>query len=129
MDYLTQAQNEVQAYFDTHHIPTYFYQRLFGELVKVWGMNLVAPCDTGDSYQYQIDEYLALMAGTAGWNVAIKESCCQCDMINMYEYYSDLNWIQSDIFDGIITDNMIKILFSENVGNEYYRYRLRKENN
>ena len=129
MDYLTDASNEVQAYFATHDIPTYFYQCLFGELVKVWGMNLVAPCDTGDSYQDQIDEYLALTAGTAGWNVAIKESCGQCDMIDMYEYYSDLDWIQSDIFDGIITDNMIKILFSENVGNEYYCYRLRKENN
>ena len=124
---LKDVENDINAYFATHNIPTYFYQCLFGECVKIWGMNLVAPCDTGDSYQDQISEYLALTAGTAGWNVAFYQACVQCDMVDMYEYYSELDWIQSDIFDGVIVDNMIKILFSENVGHDYYCYRLRKE--
>lgn len=126
MDYLEDVSNKVKSYFETHSIPTYFYQCLFGELIKIWGINLVAPYDTGDTYETQIDERIAMMTGTGGWNVSFKAACEQCDMIEINDYYRNLDWIESDIFDGIITDNMVKILFSENVGHDYYHYRLRK---
>ena len=129
MDYLDEIENEVQAYFATHYIPTYFYQCLFGELIKIWGINLVTPYYIGDTYEKQIDEHIAMITGTGGWNVAFKSACEQCDMMDVNEYYKKLDWIESDIFDGIIADNMVKILFSENVGHDWYHYRLRKENN
>lgn len=129
MDYLTDASNEVQSYFATHDIPTYFYQCLFGELVKIFGMNFVAPCDTGDSYKDQISEYLTLTSGSGGWDLAFSETCRQCDMYDMYEYYSDLDWVRSDIFDGYIVDSLVDALFACENNTEYYKFKMSKENN
>lgn len=42
-DYLTDAQNDIEAYFETHEIPNYFYQCLFGELIKIWGVSPLIP--------------------------------------------------------------------------------------
>jgi hypothetical protein len=128
MDYLTDASNEVQTYFTTHHIPTYFYQCLFGELVKIFGINLVLYCDTGDSHKDQIDEHLTLLAGSGGWNTAFIEACDQCGLTDMYKYYLELDWVRSDIFDGVIVDNMINVLFDDKVGYDYYNFKFQKEN-
>lgn len=145
MDYLDEISNEVQDYFTTHHIPTYFYQCLFGELVKIWGASMITPdkdylaepdddgnliASSWDDYSYKdhIDYYLTMQGGTGGWFIAFKEACAQCDLIDMYEYYKSLDWMHGDVFDDIIADNMVKILFSENVGHDYYRYVLRKNN-
>ena len=87
MDYLDEIENKSQSYFTTHHRPTYFYQCLFGELVKIWGINLVQPDQTADSYKDQLDEYLALTTGTAGWHLAFKEACAECDLMDVYDYY------------------------------------------
>ena len=145
MDYLDEIENEVQAYFATHHIPTYFYQCFFGELVKIWGASMIVPdknyCaeydddlnmieESWDNYSYenQIGYCLAMSCGTAGWNFAFKEACAQCDLMDVYEYYAELDWRHSDIFDEVIVVTMTKILFSENVGHDYYHYMFRKNN-
>lgn len=144
-DYLTDAQNEVQAYFATHNIPTYFYQCLFGELVKIWGARMITPdkdylaepdddgniiASSWDGYSYrdQIDYHLTMQGGTGGWFLAFKEACAQCDLIDMSEYYKGLDWVHSDIFDGVIAENMINILFDGNVDHDYYKFRFQKEN-
>lgn len=146
MDYLDEIENEVQTYFSTHHIPTYFYQCFFGELVKVWGASIIVPDknyraeydddfniieESWDDYSYkdQIDYCLAMAGGTGGWFIAFKEACTQCDLMDMYEHYAGLDWRHSDIFDGIIVDNMVNILFDNNVCHDYYKFRFQKEKN
>lgn len=144
-DYLTDAQNDIKTYFETHDIPTYFYQCLFGEIVKVWGAKFLIPNkyydaeydDDGNiiesyednySYKEQLGFFLTCQGGTSGWHEAFKEACQQCDMMDMYNDYYHLCWVRSDIFDGYIADNMLDTLFGNTDHNDYYRFKMKKEN-
>ena len=133
-DYLLDAHNGIKTYFENHYIPTYFYQCFFGELVKVWGVQFLIP-DTDDwtnnedeySYKNQLEEYLANIGGTAGWYEAFKEACKQCDLVDILDDYSKMNWVYSDIFDGYIADKMLSVLFNDTHRNDYYGFIMGKE--
>ena len=144
-DYLTDAKNDIETYFETHNIPIYFYQCLFGELVKIWGGNFLIPDkyydaqydDDGNliepkegtySYRDQIDFYLIGLGGTGGWSTAFKEACDQCGLMDIYDDYAHMNWVYSDIFDGYIADRMLEVLFDDTRHNDYYRFKMQKEN-
>ena len=143
MDYLDIAQNKIDAYFREHKIPDRFYQCFFGEFVKVFGTNILIPDKTylseydddgniinsnEDSYSYkdQIEYYLVVFGGTAGWNIAFKESCKQCGLLDIYKDYSNLDWVESDTFDGYIADETLNIVFSDDINN-YYKFKLNYE--
>ena len=143
-DYLTDVHNDIQTYFETHEIPSYFLNCFFGELIKVWGVYPLIPdngylmdYDDDDhvllvsekeySYEDQISWFLTNEGGTAGWHLAFKEACEQCDMMNLYEYYRLLDWIRSDYFDGFIADKMVKVLFGEGTSSDWYFFKVRKE--
>ena len=137
-DYLTDAHNDIKAYFETHDIPTRFYQCFFGELVKVWGIKFLIPdtaylyCDEEDdatySYKGQIGFFLTNQGGTVGWNLAFKEACDQCGLMDIYDDYSRFCWVRSDTFDGYIADKMLEALFDDTRHNDYYRFKIQKEN-
>ena len=146
MDYLDIAQNKIDTYFREHKIPDHFYQCFFGEFVKVFGTNILTPDktylseydDDGNiinsnegsySYKDQIEYYLDVFGGTAGWNIAFKESCKQCGLLDIYKDYSNFDWVESDIFDGYIAEKTLNIIFSNDVENSYYKFILAKENN
>ncbi len=143
-DYLTDAQNDIKAYFESHDIPNYFYQCFFGELVKISGSKLIVPDpsyldeydDDGNiipsktddySYRDQLDYSLTFMGGTAGWHMAFKEACTQCKLTQLYQDYQDMDWVRSDIFDGYIADKTLDVVFANNKS-EYYFFKT-KENN
>lgn len=144
-DYLTDAQNDIKTYFETHDIPTYFYKCLFGELVKVYGLafvspdphynaeydddgNMVTSCEDEYSYRDQLDFTLAFMTGTGGWGLALKQSCGQCGLMDIYDDYTNMDWIYSDIFDGYIADKMLEVIFNDSNRQDYYRFKMQKEN-
>ena len=144
MDYLTEAHDDIQAYFKSHEIPTYFYQCLFGELVKVWGVkflipdkyydaqyddndNLIEYADDKYSYKDQLDFYFTCFSGTGGWGVAFNEACDQCDLSWLHQDYRQMDWVRSDIFDEYIVDAMIEMLFAEDANSDYYFFKVRKE--
>ena len=143
-DYLTDAQNDIKTYFETHDIPTCFYQCFFGEMVKVWGIKFLTPDKYYDaeydedgnmtdsyedaySYKEQIDNTLNCLGGTGGWNLAFKEACRQCDLMDIYEDYSKMDWVRSDIFDGYIAEETMKMLFADLYSNDYYMFKIHKE--
>ena len=143
MDYLDIAQNKIDAYFREHKIPDYFYQYFFGEFVKVFGTNILIPDKTylseydddgniinsnEDNYSYkeQLGYYLNMLGGNSGWDIALKESCKQCGLMDVYQYYSNLNWVESDTFDGYIADETLNIVFSDDINN-YYKFKLNYE--
>lgn len=125
-DYLTDAENDIKDYFATHYIPINLYQCFFGELVKVFGVGFLIP-DDDYSYREQLSLYLDNIGGTAGWNVAFKEACDQCGLMDLYDGYSHIDWVRSDIFDGYIADNMLKVLFDDTKHNDYYQFKMQKE--
>lgn len=144
-DYLTDAQNDIEAYFESHKLPNYFYQCFFGELVKMFGTSLIAPDPSylaeyddedniipGDendySYRDQLDYSLTCLGGTGGWYTAFKEACAQCELTQLYQDYQNMDWVRSDIFDGYIADYTLDVMFAEDKTGDYYFYKV-KENN
>ena len=125
-DYLTDAQNDIKTYFETHDIPTYFYQCFFGELVKVFGAKFLIP-DDDYSYTEQLELYLNNLGGTGGWYEAFKEACNQCGLTDILNDYSNMNWVYSDTFDGYIADKMVEVIFNDTHRNDYYRFKMQKE--
>lgn len=137
-DYLEKANNDIQHYFEKHNPPIYFYYCFFGELVKVFRTEFLIPDKNYDaeyddasnlipnnndfSYRDQIDYFLAVNGGTSGWFYAFNVACTQCDLKEMLNYYKNLDWVRSDIFDGVITDNMIEILFNSSIKPNYYHF-------
>ena len=143
-DYLTDAENDIKAYFETHDIPIYFYQCFFGELVKIWGITFLIPNvyydaaydDDGNrieyddelySYKEQVEYYVCSLGGTGGWYEAFKEACKQCGLVDILDDYEKMNWIYSDIFDGYIADKMVEVLFDDTHRNDYYKFKMQKE--
>lgn len=130
-DYLTDAENDIKTYFETHEIPNYFYQCLFAELIKVFGIHFLVPDrdylaeydDEGNvlpsnnddySYKDQIAYYLTMISGTFGWTDAFHQSCEQCKLPQLLQDYHGTDWVRGDIFDGYIVDKMVEALFDEN---------------
>lgn len=139
--YLDIAQNKIDAYFREHKIPDYFYQCLFGEFVKVFGTNILIPDKTylseydddgnlissnedGYSYKDQLEYYLTMLGGIAGWNMAFKESCKQCGLMDIYKDYCHFDWVESDMFDGYIAEKTLNVVFSNDVEDSYYKFKL-----
>lgn len=125
-DYLTDAENDIKTYFETHDIPIYFYQCFFGELIKVFGIKFLIP-DDDYSCREQLELHLNNLGGTGGWYEAFKEACKQCDLMDMHEDYRKFCWVRSDIFDGYIADRMLEVLFDDACRNDYYRFKMQKE--
>lgn len=125
-DYLTDAQNDIKVYFETHDIPTYFYQCLFGELIKVFGARLLIP-DDDYSYREQLELHLNNLGGTGGWYEAFSVTCDQCGLMDIWDDYSGMNWVYSDTFDGYIADKMLEVIFDDTHHNDYYKFKMQKE--
>lgn len=127
-DYYSNVETDIEAYLISHNIPICFYYYLFGELIKTFGEEILIPDmdylaeydDNGNkigssnddySYRDQIEYNLVCMSGTAGWAHAFKASCEHCNCMWLWEDYSKMDWIYSDIFDGHICDATVDILF------------------
>ena len=146
MDYISNSKDKILTYFKTHKIPNYFYLCFFGELIKMFGANILIPDkgylaeydDDGNiisnneedySYKDQLDYCFTMLGGTSGWNLALKEACIQCGLMDFYLDYSKFDWVESDLCDAYITEEMWNIIFSNDVTNSYYKFILVKVNN
>ena len=106
------------------HIPDYFYYAMAGELVSIFGPEILN----------KEKEYYDLDSGTGGWEEAFKATCYKLDMDWLLDYYKTLEWFDSDIFDDIIESNIIdnfcKKNHQEDYANCYYKYLIgRSEKN
>ena len=92
-------------------IPEYFYESLWGELVSVFGSSVIeitgyTPDEKEESFKPIYG--LAYCTSTSGWNVAVWATCRKLDLMPVYEYYDGLGWIESDLFDGEIEEEIIQ---------------------
>lgn len=140
MNYISNAKDKIRTYFKNHKLPNYFYLCFFGELIKMFGANIIIPDkdylaeydDDGNiissneedySYKDQLDCYFNAFAGTYGWNLALKEACAQCGLMDFYLDYSKFDWVESDLCDEYITEEMWNIIFSNDAISSYYRFK------
>lgn len=129
-DYLSEQQSLVEAYLVEHPLPTYFYQCLFGELVKICGTSLTNPeqiyFDEYEDYTYEqlVACFLTNYCCTEGWHLALKETCAQCNTEWLIRDYEKFDLLFSDIFDGYIADRLISVIFDDTAHNDYYFYKI-----
>ena len=101
-------------------IPDYFYYAMAGELVSVFGPDVL-------KYEEEIDDYY-LFSSTTGWGLAFKMTCKKLDMDWLWEYWRTLEWYDSDIFDGEIETEIIERFCKKDHGKDgancYYDYLL-----
>ena len=96
-------------------IPEYFYPAFSGELVSVFGPNILTKSDVGDSQLLDV-------SGTNGWNYALKMACHKLNLNWLLNWYDELKWYDSDDFDYKLVELIFyKFLNAESqTANPYY---------
>lgn len=110
------------------NIPDYFYIAMVGELVSIFGPSVLAYDDCQENGCDECD--LVCHEGTSGWVAALEATCEKLDMMWLLTYWHGLDWIESDLFDAEIGDEIIRWLASEHEeherANAYYHYCLKR---
>lgn len=101
-------------------IPDAFYLALGGECISIFGIPEILSYDEDGIF------LLNYYGSTTGWDRAIKTTCKKLDMQWLYEYYSSLEWYESDLFDDEIVDE-VESCFTKGDSNAYYEYLINKE--
>lgn len=79
-------------------IPDEFWNNFRHELYMICGLSLCEEVSFTSLYN----------GGTGSWTVAIYNACKKSNCQSLFDYYRSLEWYDSDIFDGIIADELIK---------------------
>ena len=88
-------------------IPEYFYPAFAGELVSVFGPNILTRSNIKESQ-------LLDASGTSGWNAALKMTCHKLNLNWLLNWYDELEWYDSDDFDY----KLVKLIFSKFIKRE-----------
>lgn len=98
-------------------LPEAFYACFYGELYAVSGMDIFQ-VDPDCEACRAIDYY----TGTSGWNVALWSTCKRLGLMDFYKWYAGLRWYESDEFDSVLSDELIKKIEDSEAGakNAYY---------
>ena len=99
------------------NIPDYFYPAFAGELVSVFGSEILDPSETGEVPLFYI-------SGTTGWNAALRMTCKKLGIDWLMSWYDELEWFDSDNFDGELLE-MTETKFLDNSSESngsYYRW-------
>lgn len=100
-------------------IPEYFYYALGGEYVSIHGKDALIRDENGFSA-------LDYCSSTAGYVEALRATCQKLDMNWLFEYWNQLPWYQSDLFDGEIADEVMRRFDNRDGGSSYYQYLIHK---
>ena len=53
-------------------------------------------------------DYFVYQGGTGGWAVAFATACRRLGLDELYRYYTELEWFDSDVFDGELEDILVE---------------------
>lgn len=54
------------------------------------------------------EEGIPMNTSTSGWVAAFYKACDEKSLLELFDYYKGLDWMDSDIFDGIVADMLEK---------------------
>lgn len=104
-------------------IPSYFYIAFAGELCSILGPVIFTKYKMDPDDENNKEYYYDLDCGTCSWYAALKATCNKLDMNWLIDYYGTLEWYDSDIFDGIIEERIVKNFIEHNNHcNDYYKH-------
>lgn len=100
----------------TEEIPGYFYIAFSGELFSVFGKNVFKT----------FEHFLENVHGTSGFHCAFKMTCYKCGMDDLDKYRDSLEWYDSDKFDSIIIESVMKKINNIENADSYYQYLIER---
>lgn len=77
------------------------------ELVKVFGKDIFSDIEDEDIEEFMIGPPIFYLEGTVGWVNAFKIACRKTKMNQLSDWYYDLDWMESDAFDGELAEQLI----------------------
>ena len=60
------------------------------------------------------EDVICAVDSTMGWSKALKETCKELNIYDVYEYWKSLDWDMSDILDGEISELLCAVVYDEN---------------
>ena len=81
-------------------LPNYFWGGFLGELVGVFGIDIL---DVDDEGMHNINYY----DSTCGWVMAFRMTCYKLDMMWLREWHDAMDLMESDDFDGELVNGLI----------------------
>lgn len=122
MEKLNEGDRLVDSVLTTYEsvllrLPAPFYAAFYGELVAIYGLDI------------ESNRTIDYITGTSGWNIALWAACKRVGLMDFYEWYDNLLWYESDEFDSVLSDELIKrIEKSESeVGHAYYLWLMNEK--
>ena len=105
-------------------IPEYFYYAMGGELVSIFGTEVLIPEDANDEINKYTVYGIDFVTSTSGWYEAFKATCKKLNLQWLLDYNKTLDWEKGDLFDDEIAQEIIKYFSSEPKSkvNSYYLY-------
>lgn len=83
-------------------------QEIKVKLTKGFAINFLNKLNvTFDLMQPVSSEYLVYFEGAAGWVDAFKCACQKYDIEDVFIYYDELEWYDSDLFDNEFTSLLV----------------------
>lgn len=100
---LEKFAEEVPSYY----IPQEIKERFTKEFMSYFLTRLTQVYKMYDFDEIPSYEEITNLEHTCGWNEAFDDTCSRYGMDDIYKYYDNLNWCDSDIFDGELTGIMV----------------------
>lgn len=128
-DYDTDLPENIKRFFKEHSLAVNkeFCDIFIGELIKIFGIDSIIPDATwlpnyevenidGMSkptwyFKKQIESFLSQILDTSGWETAFHSACIGAGITDLYYFYSELTFEESEIFDTFVADLTIKTMF------------------
>lgn len=128
-DYDTDLPENIKRFFKEYNltINKEFCDIFIGELIKIFGIDSIIPDATwllnyeienvdGMSkptwyFKKQIESFLSQILGTSGWETTFHLACMGAGITDLYYFYNELTFEESEIFDTFIADLTIKTMF------------------
>ena len=128
-DYDTDLPENIKRFFKEHNLAVNkeFCDIFIGELIKIFGIDSIIPDATwlpnyetenvdGMSkptwyFKKQMESFLSQILDTSGWETAFHSACIGAGIIDLYYFYNELTFEESEIFDIFVADLTIKTMF------------------
>lgn len=59
------------------------------------------------------DDIICAVDNTAGWQKALFDTCIELNIYNIYKYWANLDWTESDILDGELSELLCAMVYDE----------------
>lgn len=82
---------------------------------QVFAKHLDKLFTTGWIYDIEeVNDVICAVCSTMGWSMALHLTCVELDITEVYEYWSELEWDESDMLDGQIGELLCAVVYDEN---------------